>query len=491
MELGPRDKLSQAFVHEMHKGRTFAGPYGDYVHLDVRHLGEEKLNTKLPFVRELAHRYVGIDPVHEPIPVRPVVHYMMGGVHTDVSGATPLPGLYAAGEAACVSINGANRLGSNSLTECLVFGARAGRHAAAFASQHPPRDRAALAAQTSDEAQRIAANFIRKDTGSERVASLSGSTFRTGAYGIARLTPADRSSQARRHALPQAYPCLPNGRAAADRLSGRGDYTLAASRTRVWPMTDRPEDTMPDSTITLEIFRYHPEQDEKPKSRRYEIPYREDWVVLDALNYVKDRIDGTLAYRWSCRMGVCGSCGMMINGTPRLSCAAFLREYYPHPVRVEPLANFPVERDLVIVLEDFMHKLREVKPWLIRERERPLSEGEYHQTPDEVAAYKQFSMCINCMLCYAACPVYGLEPRFLGPAAIALAQRYNLDSRDQGRAQRQAVLSSEDGIWDCTLVGECTVACPEHVDPAGAIQRAKLASTMDWYKRVLMPWGER
>src|SRR6058998_265592 len=141
MELGPRDKLSQAFVHEMHKGRTFAGPYGDYVHLDVRHLGEEKINTKIPFVRELAHRYVGIDPVHEPIPVRPVVHYMMGGVHTDVSGATPLPGLYAAGEAACVSINGANRLGSNSLTECLVFGARAGRHAAAFASQHPPRDR--------------------------------------------------------------------------------------------------------------------------------------------------------------------------------------------------------------------------------------------------------------------------------------------------------------------------------------------------------------
>ena len=184
MELGPRDKLSQAFVHEMHKGRTFAGPYGDYVHLDVRHLGEEKINTKIPFVRELAHRYVGIDPVHEPIPVRPVVHYMMGGVHTDVSGATPLPGLYAAGEAACVSINGANRLGSNSLTECLVFGARAGRHAAAFASQHPPRDRAALAAQTSDEAQRIAANFIRKDTGSERVASLRAEMTRAMEEGV-------------------------------------------------------------------------------------------------------------------------------------------------------------------------------------------------------------------------------------------------------------------------------------------------------------------
>src|SRR5437899_1577684 len=184
MELGPRDKLSQAFVHETRKGRTFAGPYGDYVHLDVRHLGEEKINTKIPFVRELAHRYVGIDPVHEPIPVRPVVHYMMGGVHTDVSGATPVPGLYAAGEAACVSINGANRLGSNSLTECLVFGARAGRHAAAFAAQRPPRDRAALVAQARDEAQRVAATFIRKDTGAERVAALRAEMTRAMEEGV-------------------------------------------------------------------------------------------------------------------------------------------------------------------------------------------------------------------------------------------------------------------------------------------------------------------
>src|SRR2546427_908898 len=139
MELGPRDKLSQAFVHEMRKGRTYAGPYGDYVHLDVRSLGEEKINTKIPFVRELAHRYVGIDPVHEPIPVRPVVHYMMGGISTDITGKTSLNGLYAAGEAACVSINGANRLGSNSLTELLVFGARAGRAAARHALERPAR----------------------------------------------------------------------------------------------------------------------------------------------------------------------------------------------------------------------------------------------------------------------------------------------------------------------------------------------------------------
>ena len=212
--------------------------------------------------------------------------------------------------------------------------------------------------------------------------------------------------------------------------------------------------------------------------------------VLDALNYASDWLDGSLAFRWSCRMGVCGSCGALVNGTPRLTCAAPIPET-AEKVVIEPLHNFPVQKDLVVDIGDFMEKLGRVEPWIIRERERALEEGEYLQKPEQLQRYEQFGACINCMLCYAACPVYGLEPRFLGPAAIALAQRYNLDSRDQGRAQRQAVLSSEDGIWDCTLVGECTVACPEHVDPAGAIQRAKLASTIDWYRRVLMPWGER
>jgi fumarate reductase flavoprotein subunit len=170
MELGPRDRLSQAFVKEMEKGRTLQGPYGDYVHLDLRHLGEKLINLKLPFVRELCLKYENIDPVKELIPVRPVVHYMMGGVHTDVMGATPLPGLYAAGEVACVSINGANRLGSNSLPELLVFGARAGRAAAEFATkQKPPSPRVML--QAEDEKKSIEA-LLRKTEGRERLAAL-------------------------------------------------------------------------------------------------------------------------------------------------------------------------------------------------------------------------------------------------------------------------------------------------------------------------------
>ncbi|MDR7483464.1 MAG: succinate dehydrogenase/fumarate reductase iron-sulfur subunit [Armatimonadota bacterium] len=247
---------------------------------------------------------------------------------------------------------------------------------------------------------------------------------------------------------------------------------------------------MREPTITLDVWRYRPERDAAPSFQSFQIPYRPDWVVLDALNYIKDHVDGSVAFRWSCRMGVCGSCGMMINGVPRLSCAAFLKDYYPRPVRVEPLANFPVERDLIIDLTDFMEKLPAVRPWIIRQDAgRP--DAEFRQTPAQLEAYRQFSMCINCLLCYAACPVYALEPRFLGPAALALAARYNLDSRDEGRAERHEVVAGPDGVWDCTFVGECTTVCPKDVDPAGAIQRLKLASALEWARGLLLPWGRR
>ena len=172
MELGPRDRLSQAFMRERDKGGTIPSDGGPVVHLDIRHLGEKTIDKKLPFVRELAKNYAGIDPVHAPIPVRPVVHYIMGGIDTDINCATQLPGLYAAGETACVSINGANRLGSNSLTELLVFGGVAGHAAAEFATNNPDLDEAALELQGTDEQQRIARDFINKQGGTERIATL-------------------------------------------------------------------------------------------------------------------------------------------------------------------------------------------------------------------------------------------------------------------------------------------------------------------------------
>ena len=245
-----------------------------------------------------------------------------------------------------------------------------------------------------------------------------------------------------------------------------------------------------DQTV-LEVFRFLPDDEEEPRFQTYEIACPEDWVVLDALNYVKAEIDPTLSFRWSCRMGVCGSCGMMVNGEPRLTCEAFVHDYDSETIKVEPLTNFPVIRDLVSNIGDFMDKLPTVQPWLIPEEEKSIDDGEYLQTPAEVAHYKRFSMCINCMLCYSACPVYGLDPTFTGPAALALAQRYNLDSRDGGRAERADVLTSHEGIWDCTYVGECTQVCPKDVDPAGAIQMLKLSYALDWAKSFVIPLGKR
>ncbi|MCY3959151.1 MAG: succinate dehydrogenase/fumarate reductase iron-sulfur subunit [Chloroflexi bacterium] len=247
---------------------------------------------------------------------------------------------------------------------------------------------------------------------------------------------------------------------------------------------------MSDTTVQLEVFRYRPDND-GPTFQSYEVPYHDDWVVLDALNYVKNYIDGSLSFRWSCRMGVCGSCGMQVNGEPALTCAVFLRDHMPGPIRVEPLVNFPVERDLVVDSNGFMEKLDHVKPYLVREDETDDLDAEYLQTPIQLDRYKQFSMCINCMLCYAACPVIGRVDEFIGPAALALAQRYNLDSRDQGKQMRQDVIFQNEGIWECTFVGECSEVCPKHVDPAGAIQQAKLEGAYDYYKRLLTPWARR
>ena len=189
-------------------------------------------------------------------------------------------------------------------------------------------------------------------------------------------------------------------------------------------------------------------------------------------------------------MGICGSCGMNVDGEPQLTCATFLVDYAPGPIRVEPLANFPVVRDLVVDIERLHAEAADGSSRGSSATRRCRSiDGEYLQTPEELDAYKQFSMCINCMLCYAACPVYGLDPEFIGPAAIALAERYDLDSRDHGARERLDVLIEHEGVWGCTFVGECTRVCPKHVDPAGAIQRYKLKAAKETVKALLLPRG--
>jgi fumarate reductase flavoprotein subunit len=172
MELGPRDIISRAMTTEFEEGRGFEGPHGLYMHLDVRHLGEDVIDRKLPFMRELGREFVGIDIVKDPIPVRPVQHYMMGGIDANISGATPMKGLYAAGECANVGLNGANRLGSNSLSECLVFGAAAGRAAAEQIGSLSALGANPVDAMLKDETRRVETKFLDKKEGDERIAEI-------------------------------------------------------------------------------------------------------------------------------------------------------------------------------------------------------------------------------------------------------------------------------------------------------------------------------
>ena len=237
---------------------------------------------------------------------------------------------------------------------------------------------------------------------------------------------------------------------------------------------------------TFVVTRFDPDRDREPRTQRYEIPVRPDWKVLDALNYIKDEVDPSLSHRWSCRMAVCGSCGMMVNGEPRLTCKDAL-DQYGDTVEVAPLANFPVIRDLVVELEGFLERMKTVKTWIIRAKEKAAEEGPTLQTPEQLAHYKRFSACINCMLCYAACPVVAHEPHFLGPAAIALAHRYDLDSRDEGSRERFALLRAEGGVYSCSYANECSEVCPKNVEPAGAIQQSKMLATLDWLRGLVLP----
>lgn len=242
-------------------------------------------------------------------------------------------------------------------------------------------------------------------------------------------------------------------------------------------------------TIEIEVLRYNPQTDREPHYQSFRVPFTDDMSVLQGLQYIKDELDGSLTFRWSCRMAICGSCGKMVNGVPHLSCKTFLRDYYPGKVRIEPLANFPVERDLAVDQRDFLRKLESVKPYIVPREKKPVSAGEYVQTPAQMDAYYKYSQCINCLLCYAACPQYGLNPSFTGPAALALLHRYNADSRDAGRAERMELVNAEEGVWGCTLVGYCSEVCPKHVDPAHAINQNKVNSTLDYFLRFVMPRG--
>ena len=238
-------------------------------------------------------------------------------------------------------------------------------------------------------------------------------------------------------------------------------------------------------SIIIEVLRYQPGLNARPYWQSWPVEFTDDMSVLSALQKIKDASDGSLTFRWSCRMAICGSCGMMIDGVPRLACRTFLRDFLPGPLRVEALEHFPIERDLVVDANDFMVKLESIKPYIVPGEPRTLAQGEYRQTPAELERYEQFSHCINCMLCYAACPQYGLDKGFLGPGVTALMHRYNSDTRDGAREERMQLAHTDEGVWGCTAVGYCSVVCPKQVDPANAVNQNKTASAVDWFTRFL------
>lgn len=227
--------------------------------------------------------------------------------------------------------------------------------------------------------------------------------------------------------------------------------------------------------ITFHIRRFAPETDDRPRIVSYQVPVRSGMTVLEGLHYIKENLDQSLAWRYSCRMGVCGSCGMLVNGMPTLACNTQILDVARTELTLGPLPNFETIRDLVPDLMSMLEKHRSVMPNIRREDESEVNspEGEFYQSPEELERYLQFSFCIKCGCCMAACPTLATDVRYLGPMPLAQAYRYNNDTRDGSAQGRSDVAGSTHGAFRCHYAGECSRACPKGVDPAKAIQHLK------------------
>jgi succinate dehydrogenase / fumarate reductase iron-sulfur subunit len=234
--------------------------------------------------------------------------------------------------------------------------------------------------------------------------------------------------------------------------------------------------------VTFRIRRFDPASQPQPAWEDYSIPLTPGMTVLDGLHTIKETVSVTLAWRSSCRMGVCGSCGMFINGRPRLACNTQIAELGTLLVTVAPLPNFETIRDLVPDLRPMFDAHQALMPYLIRQDTAEVREptGEYWQSPHQLESYLQFSYCIKCGCCMAACPTCATDPTYSGPMPLGQAYRYNADSRDAGFAERKPVLAGERGPWKCHFAGECSQACPKGVDPARAIQLLKRQLVFDY-----------
>ncbi|MFQ5782287.1 MAG: succinate dehydrogenase/fumarate reductase iron-sulfur subunit [Nitrosopumilus sp.] len=224
-------------------------------------------------------------------------------------------------------------------------------------------------------------------------------------------------------------------------------------------------------SILLRIARYNPEQDDASGFMEFTVPYEKWTTVLEAILEVKKHFDHSIAVRYSCRQATCGSCGMIINGKPRLACFTKISELDSNVVTVEPMNNFPIIRDLAVKFERLFDTHHKIKPYLIRDDTELVSDAkEFLQSPEELEQYIQFSNCIKCGLCNSACPTMATDSSFVGPQALAQAYRYVADSRDKGKDSRLKIIDESHGIWRCHFAGSCSQVCPKGVDPAMGIQ---------------------
>ena len=222
-------------------------------------------------------------------------------------------------------------------------------------------------------------------------------------------------------------------------------------------------------SVLLRISRFNPEHDKSEGFMEFSVPYEKWTTVLEAILDVKKYLDHSVAVRYSCRQATCGSCGMIINGKPRLACFTKISELDSDIVTVEPMKNFPVIRDLAVRFDKLFDTHQKIKPYLIR-YDTETEQKEFLQSPSEVEQYIQFANCIKCGLCNSACPTMATDSSFVGPQALAQAYRYIADTRDQGKDTRLKIIDDSHGIWRCHFAGSCSQVCPKGVDPAMGIQ---------------------
>jgi len=229
-----------------------------------------------------------------------------------------------------------------------------------------------------------------------------------------------------------------------------------------------------EKKIVLKIFRENTAQKTDSHYDIFNVPYKKWTTVLDALLHVKSYMDPSVAIRYSCRMASCGSCGMKINGIPRLACYTKISELETSTIECEPLPNLPVIRDLVTDFSRFFNHHKNVQPYIqskdgVDDSDTEKKTFSFYQSPDDVDKYLQFSYCIKCGLCYSACPTVGTDLKFPGPQALAQLYRYFADTRDEAK-NRLDIVDDRHGIWRCHFAGSCSKVCPKGVDPALGIQ---------------------